>query len=86
MAVSDQQCLVTCALVLLSIGAAPVWQAASISHRGSRLTYPIDVVAQNAANRPLLSPHMRFLFQLGHRQSCLSIAARMFEAEVGIGY
>jgi|CXWL01.1.fsa_nt_gi hypothetical protein len=75
MAVSDQQCLVTCALVMISTGAAPVRQAVSISHRGSRFTPPIDAVAQNAANRPLFSPHMCFLFQLGHRQSCLSIGA-----------
>jgi hypothetical protein len=86
MVVSDQQSLLNYSLVLLSAGAVLVRQAVPALQRGSRLTHPIDAAEQNAADWPHPSLHRFSLFQLAHRQSCLSILRSVLEAEVDTGY
>lgn len=86
MAVSDQQSFVTGAWILLSAGAVLVRPVVPIPQNGSRLMCCIDAVAQNAANWLRCLPSMRSLFQLAHRQPCLSIGATVVRVEVGTGY
>ena len=87
MAVSDQQSLVSCAVVLLFAGAVPLRQVGCAYFAKGPTSHAFSRCSGTVRHRLTPLPtHMFSLFQLAHRQSCPSIVPRMFEAEVGTGY